>query len=77
MTWSKFRGPGLVTFGNARPPLDKGGGKVTTTALFSEPGEYILRAQANDASSESGGGFQCCGTTLHVKDSVQAGRIGS
>jgi hypothetical protein len=73
ITWSKFRGPGVVTFGNARPPFDKASGKTTTTARFSEPGEYVLRAQANDASSEGGGGFQCCWTTVHVKVTVQAG----
>src|SRR5262245_34040183 len=42
-TWSKFRGPGLVTFANAKPDIDKTDGKAPTTAAFSEPGEYILR----------------------------------
>jgi hypothetical protein len=39
--------------------------------LASAPGDYVLRALANDASSEGGGGFQCCWTTAHVKVTVQ------
>src|SRR5213596_287625 len=31
---------------------------AATTATFSTPGEYILRAQANDASGDGGAGFQ-------------------
>jgi hypothetical protein len=66
-SWSKFRGPGAVTFANAKPDIDKTDGKAPTTATFSEPGEYILRLQVNDYSGEGGGGFQCCWTTAHVK----------
>ena len=64
--WSKFRGPGDVTFADAQPKLE-GDGKAATTATFSMPGDYILRAQANDVSGEGGGGFQCCWTNAHVK----------
>jgi hypothetical protein len=67
--WSKFRGPGAVTFDNVRPPLDADG-KSATTAKFSVPGEYILRAQANDSTGDGGGGFQCCWTNVHVKVTV-------
>ena len=68
ITWSKFRGPGTVTFENAKPTIDKeAGGKATASATFSEPGEYILRLQANDQSGDGGGGFQCCWTNTHVK----------
>lgn len=67
--WSKFRGPGTVTIANARPPIGKDG-KVSTTATFSAPGEYILRAQVNDRSGDGGGGFQCCWTNAHVKVTV-------
>ncbi len=67
VTWTMFRGPGTVTFGNPKPDIDQGSGKTTTTAAFSAPGEYILRAQANDVSGEGGGGFQCCWTNVHVK----------
>ncbi len=67
--WSKFRGPGEVTFENERPAPDPEG-KAMTTAKFAAPGEYILRAQANDATGEGGGGFQCCWTNVHVKVTV-------
>ena len=46
-------------------------GKVSTTAAFSAPGEYIVRVQANDSSGDGGGGFQCCWTNAHVKVTVK------
>jgi hypothetical protein len=71
VVWTKHRGPGTVTFSNARPPVEKGGA-VTTTATFSLPGEYVLRAQVNDRSGDGGGGFQCCWTNAQVKVNVTA-----
>jgi hypothetical protein len=81
--WSKFRGPGVVTFADNRPALEKIEGKVTpapafsgratTTATFSEPGEYVLHVLANDASGDGGGGFQCCWSNAQVKVSVKPG----
>lgn len=69
--WSKFRGPGPVTFGKDKPDVDiKGDGKASTTATFSAPGEYILRGQVNDSTGDGGGGFQCCWTNVHVKVTV-------
>jgi hypothetical protein len=67
VSWSKFRGPGDVTFGSATPTIDDKTGQSTTSASFAAPGEYILRAQVNDATGEGGGGFQCCWTNAHVK----------
>ena len=72
VTWSVFRGPGAVTFANAKPAIDASTGRTSTTATFSAPGEYILRAQANDMSGDGGGGFQCCWTNVHVKVTVKA-----
>jgi hypothetical protein len=69
LTWSVFRGTGDVTFENARPAPDAEG-KASTTAKFSAPGDYILRAQVNDATGDGGGGFQCCWTNVHVKVNV-------
>jgi hypothetical protein len=81
LVWSKFRGPGSVTFDNARPTVEKvddpapGGaafnGKATTLATFSEPGEYMLYLAANDWSGPGGRGFQCCWTNALVKVSVK------
>jgi hypothetical protein len=72
ITWTMFRGPGEVKFENQKPKIaiDEGG-KATTTATFSAPGEYILRVQGNDSTGEGGGGFQCCWTNAHVAVSVK------
>jgi len=71
VAWSKFRGPGDVTFGNAVPSIDEKTGQSTTTVSFSAAGEYLLRVQVNDATGEGGGGFQCCWTNAHVKVTVK------
>jgi hypothetical protein len=71
VSWSMFRGPGAVTFNPPKPPVDKTDGKTVTTASFSAPGDYVLRAQANDISGEGGGGFQCCWTNALVKVAVR------
>jgi hypothetical protein len=79
MRWTKFRGPGTVSFSNARPEVEKlsGGtpgipfaGKSTTTVTFSTPGEYMLHVVLNDYSGEGGQGFQCCWTNGEVKVNV-------
>ena len=72
ITWKKHRGPGDVTYDTDEIRLqNKGDAKLfleaKTNAYFSEPGEYILRAQVNDQSGDGGGGDQCCWTTAHVK----------
>ncbi|PYU21998.1 MAG: hypothetical protein DMG30_16055 [Acidobacteria bacterium] len=78
--WSKFRGPGIVTFANAKPAVElangeagSGGvsGTATTSATFSEPGEYVLLVVANDWSGIGGHGYQCCWTNSQVKVSVK------
>jgi hypothetical protein len=71
--WSKFRGPGVVTFDKAAPAVDENDGKATALLTFSMPGEYVLRAQSNDATGDGGGGFQCCWTNAHVKVTVSPG----
>lgn len=81
VTWSKYRGPGAVTFSNSQPAVEKGPGKwktpqvfsgqATTAATFSEPGEYVLHVVANDWSGDGGGGFQCCWTNGQVKVTVK------
>jgi hypothetical protein len=68
-SWSLFRGPGAVTFDEARPRVETDG-KATTGAHFTQPGEYTLRLQANNSTGDGGGGFQCCWTNVHVKVTV-------
>ena len=48
VTWLHWRGPGTVTF-DSRVPEIGDGGRAVTTVSFSEPGEYILQAVADDA----------------------------
>jgi hypothetical protein len=79
--WTKFRGPGAVTFESVSPKVVKAEfkapptsiytGKSATTATFSDPGDYILEVVANDLSGNGGGGFQCCWTTAQVRVTVK------
>ena len=79
LRWTKYRGPGSVTFSDARPAVEKAArpepaagfsGHATATATFSEPGDYVLHVVVNDYSGDGGGGFQCCWTSGRVKVSV-------
>jgi len=74
--WRKYRGPGDVKIANEAITLMNGGDakkflEATTTATFSAPGTYWLRAQVNDSSGNGGGGDQCCWTTAHVVVNVK------
>ena len=42
-----------------------------STATFSAPDEYVVRAQVNDTSGDGGGGEQCCWTTALVRVTVK------
>ena len=46
VTWLHHRGPGTVIFEPMLPPIIDG--RATTTARFSQPGTYVLRAVADD-----------------------------
>src|SRR5262245_30007218 len=71
VTWTKYRGPGAVTF--SAPQARVGGGGSSTTASFSEPGEYVLQAVVDDGSGEAAGnfGYHCCWTNAQVKVAVK------
>ena len=80
LTWSKFRGPGAVTFAHIHPAVVEEdppaadtavSGRATTTATFSEAGEYVLEVVANDWTGLGGRGFLCCWTNGMVKVSVK------
>ena len=74
--WSKYRGPGTVTFDKTPPVFEKTegsavfNGKATVLAKFSQPGEYVLHLDVEDLSGRSGGGEVCCFTTAMVKVTV-------
>jgi hypothetical protein len=68
LTWFKHQGPGAVKFTPATGRVPVTGGSATTAATFSEPGDYIVRVRANDASGVAGAGHaQCCWTNGFVK----------
>jgi len=74
--WKKYRGPGDVKVANETISLVNGGDpkkwvEAKTTATFSAPGTYWLRAQVNDASGNGGGGDQCCWTSAHIVVNVK------
>jgi hypothetical protein len=74
--WKKYRGPGDVKIGTETINLMNGGDakkflEAKTTATFSAPGTYWLRAQVNDASGNGGGGDQCCWTSAHIVVNVK------
>jgi len=78
LRWSKYRGPGSVTFDKANPEVEKQesgegafSGKATVNAKFAEAGEYVLHVTANDYSGDGGGGFGCCWTTGLVKVTIR------
>lgn len=67
IVWEKYRGPGAVTFTPAKSRISDG--KASATAVFSEPGEYLLQAVVDDGSGELAGnfGYHCCWTNVEVK----------
>ena len=76
LLWKKYRGPGDVKIAEETINLENGGDarkfvEAKTTATFSAPGTYWLRAQVNDSSGNGGGGDQCCWTTAHVVVNVK------
>ena len=60
--WSKYRGPGLVTFSDSDASVSQG--EASTTAMFSQAGEFILRAQVVEGRRSGG---QCCWTNGYVR----------
>ena len=79
LEWSKYRGPGTVTFDNHTPAmqtLEGGGvnvtyrGKGTAAARFSAPGDYVLHLLVSDFSGEGGAGEVCCWTNALVKVTI-------
>lgn len=71
LTWWVHQGPGEVRFDVQETEVPVTGGDVSTTATFTEPGDYILRVRATDASGVSGAGHaQCCWTNGFVRVAV-------
>jgi hypothetical protein len=69
--WTKYRGPGEVTFAESQTRVVDG--QARTAATFSEPGDYVLQAVVDDGSGEAAAnfGYHCCWTNAQVKVSVK------
>ena len=74
LVWSKYRGPGGVTFSSTTPEVDADA-RAETMVTFDAPGEYVLRVLAWDDSGGQAaimaGGFFCCWTNGFVPVTVQ------
>ena len=71
LMWFVHQGAGAVTFATNAPAAALPSGRASTTATFSQAGEYVLRLRANDASGvENAGHAQCCWTNGYVRVTV-------
>jgi hypothetical protein len=52
VTWFEYRGPARVTF-DPPGPIAVAGGQAVTTAHFTVPGTYVLRATASDSALQT------------------------
>ena len=75
LTWTKYRGPGTVTFAE-RTQTVKPDDKGTTSATFSEPGQYMLRVlvMGDEMGNPTAQTYQCCWTNGYVQVSVETPR---
>ena len=79
LTWLQHQGPGNVSFSETTHKVDYQGGTATTMVTFSEPGNYLLRVHAVDASGQDhegeeelamSGYAQCCWTNGFIPVTV-------
>lgn len=70
VSWSKYSGPpdilGIVRFSKNYLDVGPGQGTATTTATFTEPGEYVLITQVLGGAYD----MQCCWTNGYVEVDV-------
>lgn len=79
ITWHRHQGPGDIAFSEYAQKIDHKGGTATTMATFSEPGDYLVRVHAMDASGQNhegeeelamSGYAQCCWTNGFIPVTV-------
>ena len=72
LSWFKHQGPaGAITVDPRRVTVEGGTGEATASVVFSEPGEYVLRARVDNwDANDSTGGDQCCWTNAYVRVTV-------
>ena len=66
--WTVHQGPGHVEFGEAEMQVEQADGTATTTARFSEPGEYLVRVQS--IFSTTSFEYHCCWTNGYIPVTV-------
>jgi hypothetical protein len=72
VTWFKHSGPGSVAFNPPKEGIAQLEGKATTSAAFTQPGEYLLRVRVdNFGRVDTSPGNQCCWTNGYVKVTVK------
>ena len=64
VAWTHHQGPGKVDFAQSEIQVDKADGMATTTARFTEPGDYLIRVQSIDRTASFE--FHCCWTNGYV-----------
>jgi len=69
VTWIKHSGPAApVVFSTPEEAVADPQGRATTTATFSEPGEYVIRARGDaHGNVDSSDADQCCWTNGYWK----------
>jgi hypothetical protein len=71
VSWYKHSGPGDVVFTPPRTPIAELQGTATTSAVFKQPGDYVIRVRAdNFGRVDTSPGNQCCWTNGYVRVSV-------
>jgi hypothetical protein len=70
--WYKHSGPGPVTFDPATSGVNELAGSVSTKAMFTQAGNYVLRVRVdNFGRPDTSAGNQCCWTNGYVKVTVK------
>ncbi|MEX2581677.1 MAG: hypothetical protein WD766_00250 [Gemmatimonadota bacterium] len=71
VTWFNHQGPGEVEFGTKEAEFEAGTGDASTTATFTEAGEYLIRVRAdNFGAGDSRPSNQCCWSNAYVPVTV-------
>ena len=71
VSWFKHSGPGVVVFTPPSTPLPELQGTATTSVVFKQPGEYVIRVRAdNFGRLDTSPGNQCCWTNGYVNVTV-------
>jgi hypothetical protein len=71
VSWYKHSGPGDIVFTPRSTPIAELQGTAATSAVFKQPGEYVIRVRAdNFGRLDTSPGNQCCWTNGYVRVTV-------